>query len=122
MGDFPPGFSGADLAALVREACIEALRSQGPPPEDPTQIQPVPQVEMSHFDSALRSVLPSVSRADARRYDDLRKKLRKSRNHISVTNPSTSGAEEIKGAEVDISGCKDDGSADTNHHRVDGNH
>jgi len=79
------GFSGADMAALVREACINALRSQGPPPEDNFAPVTTPLVQREHFEEAFRNVMPSVSRADARRYVELRKKLRCSRNHISTS-------------------------------------
>ena len=92
------GFSGADLAALVREACVAALkgnlaaataadaereraRKEGagagagganlPAPPAP------PEVTLEHFEQAFERVQPSVSAADQRRYDELRRKLRR---------------------------------------------
>lgn len=90
------GFSGADMAALLREACVQALRSQsahvaaaahgGAPLASP-------RVTREHFDAALQLVMPSVSRADARRYDELRRKLRRSRNQIpDATQPAAAAA------------------------------
>ena len=88
------GFSGADMAALLREACVQALRSQrtdaaaegGGPLASPW-------VTREHFDAALKVVMPSVSRADARRYDELRRKLRRSRNQIpDATQPAAAAA------------------------------
>jgi SpoVK/Ycf46/Vps4 family AAA+-type ATPase len=85
------GFSGADLAALVREACVAALRegiaaagggagagvagvggADGGPPL----------VHPRHFEAAARAVQPSVSRQDQRMYDALRLRLRSSRGHL----------------------------------------
>jgi ribosome biogenesis ATPase len=82
------GFSGADLAALVREACVLALKegmaaagggvlgSGGATPAAPPQVQP------HHFAAAVRLVQPSVSRKDQRMYDALRLRLRSSRGHL----------------------------------------
>ena len=73
------GFSGADLAALVREASLTALkdasaaadaaREGGAPPPPP------PTVCGRHFQAALASVVPSVSPREARRYDSMRVRL-----------------------------------------------
>ncbi|KAJ2794351.1 Ribosome biogenesis ATPase rix7, partial [Coemansia guatemalensis] len=71
------GFSGADLAGLVREASVTALRlavfarnSAAPTmaPGSPTIV-----VTHEHFDAALQRTAPSVSAADMRRYESLRK-------------------------------------------------
>ena len=76
------GFSGADMAALLREACVEALKEgmarlgEGKGPLD------APEVAARHFAGALRQVQPSVSRKDQRMYDALRHKLRSSRGHL----------------------------------------
>ena len=85
------GFSGADLAALVREACVLALKesiaasgrglgsmdaglgaSAGGPPL----------VRAHHLEAAARRVQPSVSRKDQRMYDALRLRLRSARGHL----------------------------------------
>ena len=93
------GFSGADLASLVREACVAALKGNSaafavtdallsasaeknsarnapyPPP---------PRVTDAHFEEAFQRVQPSVSSADQRRYDELRRKLREERGSIAA--------------------------------------
>jgi ribosome biogenesis ATPase len=93
------GFSGADMAALLREACVQALRSQGASPDTfglGSAPLPSPLVTEAHFDAAFSTVMPSVSRADARRYDELRRKLRRSRNTIpdaaAATTPTAANA------------------------------
>jgi len=63
------GFSGADLAALVREAAVNALR------DDDHDI--TPQVRAAHFDAALSSVLPSVSPREEQAYLQRASKLRR---------------------------------------------
>ena len=85
------GFSGADLAALVREACVLALKESiaaaggasmgggGAPPL----------VRPHHFGGAMQRVQPSVSRKDQRMYDALRLRLRSSRGHL---RPEEGGA------------------------------
>ncbi|KAJ2079047.1 Ribosome biogenesis ATPase rix7 [Coemansia sp. RSA 988] len=71
------GFSGADLAGLVREASVTALRlavfsrnaaAATAAPDNPAII-----VTYEHFEAALQRTAPSVSAADMRRYDSLRK-------------------------------------------------
>jgi ribosome biogenesis ATPase len=76
------GYSGADLAALLREAGVRALRralggalaydaprnAVIPPPEDVALLP-------DDFEAALASVRPSVSAAQRRRYEALRDKF-----------------------------------------------
>ena len=101
------GFSGADLAALVRDACVIALKegmtaaaaaaaaagADGTGGE--TQLgaaaaaaaaggAPAPLVEMRHFELAMGRVQPSVSRKDNRMYEALRAKLRSARGHLQA--------------------------------------
>eukprot|EP00887_Chlorella_sp_A99_P002097 scaffold21.g2097.t1 len=87
------GFSGADLAALVREACVMALKESmaaaaaGGAPGGATATAaraaaPAPRVEMRHFEAAMGRVQPSVSRKDGRMYEALRAKLRSTRGHL----------------------------------------
>jgi len=67
------GFSGADLAALVREAAVGALRDLRRAPSE------APVVTRANFDSALDVVRPSVSAKDELGYKQLSAKLRKRR-------------------------------------------
>lgn len=65
-------FSGADLAALAREASLECLKEYLPKAKA-SGMQLV--VQMRHFSSALNKIQPSVSEKDERRYRSLRKKF-----------------------------------------------
>ncbi|HYI43280.1 MAG TPA: AAA family ATPase, partial [Sphingomicrobium sp.] len=75
------GFVGADLAALTREAAMEAVRRMMPridPDEEtiPTDILDALSVEASDFDNALKRVQPSAMRevmveAPTLRWDDI---------------------------------------------------
>ena len=83
------GFSGADLAALVREACVASLKdnfkmieAQGTISQESLREYPVAVVTPEHFKIALEHVQPSVSRKDQKMYDMLRLKLRSSRGHL----------------------------------------
>ncbi|KAJ2607522.1 Ribosome biogenesis ATPase rix7 [Coemansia sp. RSA 1365] len=71
------GFSGADLAGLVREASVVALRlavfSRKSDATAMTAGSPGIVVTREHFDAALERTAPSVSAADMRRYESLRK-------------------------------------------------
>ncbi|KAH7622055.1 hypothetical protein Ndes2526B_g02879 [Nannochloris sp. 'desiccata'] len=89
------GFSGADMAALLREACVESLKesmalfgAEGARSE----------VAARHFQAALRQVQPSVSRKDQRMYDALRYKLRSSRSHLKRDEDAAAVAEPMEGA------------------------
>ena len=76
------GFSGADLASLVREACVAALKSM--------TTDAAPTVTAAHFEQAFARVQPSVSKSDHERYDELRRKLRRERGTINKARSSQS--------------------------------
>jgi ribosome biogenesis ATPase len=61
------GFSGADIAALVRESAVAALKRNAL------------SVGQPHLAAALRNIKPSVSRSDEQLYERLRGKLRRAR-------------------------------------------
>ncbi|MEM2125387.1 MAG: CDC48 family AAA ATPase, partial [Candidatus Methanosuratincola sp.] len=61
------GYTGADIAAVCREAALSALREDMKPKK----------IQMKHFDSALKAIHPSVSKEDLLRYDDSKKMLGK---------------------------------------------
>ncbi|KAJ2493235.1 Ribosome biogenesis ATPase rix7 [Coemansia sp. RSA 2050] len=74
------GFSGADLAGLIREASVAALRSvffgkgtSAIEAADCSPVKPSIIVSMEHFNDALLRTTPSVSATDMRRYESLRK-------------------------------------------------
>ncbi|KAJ2799663.1 Ribosome biogenesis ATPase rix7, partial [Coemansia helicoidea] len=64
------GFSGADLAGLVREASVAALRAVV---LDGAAAGARIRVTAAHFAAALGRTAPSVSTVDMRRYEALRK-------------------------------------------------
>jgi ribosome biogenesis ATPase len=79
------GYSGADIAALVREAGVLALRETLRTLDfSSSELDPRPsvaeesvrvEVTLHHFEAALEKVVPSVSTAQRRKYDSLRSKL-----------------------------------------------
>ena len=79
------GYSGADLAALVREAAVTALRetirfsltAEAEPMTTSSSDRPSPQVFITqpHFQAALAKIQPSVSSAQRKRYEMLRTRL-----------------------------------------------
>eukprot|EP00955_Chlamydomonas_euryale_P104542 365574-Chlamydomonas_euryale.AAC.7 len=106
------GFSGADMAALVREACVMALKETlvGHEEDRDSALQRVaagsagckrqrapdesiplsPLVHMRHFEAALSNVAPSVSKRDLRMYEALRYRLRASRSQLTDTHAAAS--------------------------------
>jgi ribosome biogenesis ATPase len=113
------GFSGADLASLVREACVAALKSNlaaatavdnererarlagGEAAEAAAALPPppAPEVTLQHFDEAFKRVQPSVSVSDQRRYDELRRKLRRERGSLAPEKGSGGDGTEGNGGD-----------------------
>ncbi|TDH70904.1 hypothetical protein CCR75_002923 [Bremia lactucae] len=91
------GFSGADLSALIREAGMTALRET-----DFSTIETQTtrfEIQHHHFLSAFDRVFPSVSRADQRLFDRMKKNLRKSRLAIpKVANGAIEAVSEANNA------------------------
>lgn len=94
------GYSGADCAALLREAGLAVLRDdalvqRGFRPEktisDKTQngeensdtMSPL-QIRMEHFNYAFNHVMPSVSKKDQAKYDRIRDRMARARTRGSV--------------------------------------
>lgn len=79
------GFSGADLAAIVREACVDALKrtllevQRGAVAET---VPVLPLVTQAHLVAAGNKVQPSVSKRDRLMYERLRDRLCSARGHI----------------------------------------
>lgn len=80
------GFSGADLAGLVREACVVALKEAIQSGKEGSTV-----VERAHFQAALFSVKPSVSKGDQRLYARMPATLRRSRAHLQPKGDHTEG-------------------------------
>ena len=90
------GFSGADCAALLREAGLAVLRDgildrtttkQAGHAEDREESLPL-QITSDHFKYAFDHVLPSVSKKDQARYDKLRDRMARARTR-AATEPET---------------------------------
>ncbi|KZS92002.1 AAA-domain-containing protein [Sistotremastrum niveocremeum HHB9708] len=92
------GFSGADLAALVREAAVIALRSHLPDLTTSTATAADEgeggeiAVGVQHFEKALEKVGPSVSMLQRRRYENLKNKLSNAGVPEKAVPPITEGA------------------------------
>jgi ribosome biogenesis ATPase len=108
-------FSGADLAGLVREAALSALRERlaseegpeaaaGSSPRSSAHVHVV--VQASHFERALSRVRPSVSRADQKLYNSMERRLRNAR--ATVAKEGAAGAAD-EGAGVPAAAPVDDG-------------
>ena len=69
------GWSGADVAAWVREACVCAIKERTRRCDDAPDESPV-LVSADNFMEAYSRISPSVSAADRRRYELLRTKLK----------------------------------------------
>ncbi|KAL7486363.1 hypothetical protein ACHAW6_011945 [Cyclotella cf. meneghiniana] len=99
------GFSGADCAALLREAGLAVLRdgvlnctavdSNADTTLDENEAPPL-QITAQHFKYAFDHVLPSVSKKDQARYDRLRARMARARTR-SVGENGTSNIEEREG-------------------------
>ncbi|MGC8543956.1 MAG: AAA family ATPase, partial [Vulcanisaeta sp.] len=66
------GYTGADLAALVREAAMLALRETIR--SNSGQVKPV---DIEHFEEALKTVPPSLSKQDIARFEEMARNLRR---------------------------------------------
>ncbi|MGC9071581.1 MAG: AAA family ATPase, partial [Acidilobus sp.] len=67
LADLTEGYTGADIAAVVREAAFMKLREKleaGP-------------VEWRHFEQALKKVKPSLTREDLMRYEQMGDRLKR---------------------------------------------
>ena len=92
------GFSGADIAALVREAQLHALKRLNEKEREKSKKENIKnekknndnngekeiefRINMSDFEYSLNNILPSVSLNDKKKYENLKKKLQESRSHL----------------------------------------
>jgi len=88
------GYSGADLASLMREAAMCALKESlakdrangGQAPGDQLVVR------KKHLEAALGVILPSVSAKDERRYEVMASRLRQSRAKVTESDADSSSA------------------------------
>lgn len=88
------GYSGADCAALLREAGLAVLKEDNARmalQEAPasTDDPPTLSIQSRHFDKAFESVLPSVSRKDQARYDRIRERMARARTRTPANAEET---------------------------------
>ena len=70
------GYSGADLAALLREAGLAVLKEHMMVIASGITTEEIPlKIKACHFDAAFDAVLPSVSKKDHARYDKIRDRM-----------------------------------------------
>ncbi|GAX13461.1 ribosome biogenesis ATPase [Fistulifera solaris] len=91
------GYSGADCAALLREAGLAVLK-EDTALNDSLQENRSLQISARHFDIAFSSVMPSVTRREEARYQRIRDRMSNARSRGSVPDgdelPETSGESE----------------------------
>ena len=80
------GFSGADIAALVRETQLNALKRmkkligiEGIEKENGALFR----IEKADFDQSLKTIFKSVSDQDRKKYETIKKIIQESRSHIT---------------------------------------
>ena len=96
------GYSGADCAALLREAGLAVIKENSSTLTDnaesngnkPNNIELC--IQNRHFEAAFRSVMPSVSKNDQKKYDRIRDRMASARTRTIAENEvaSTKASEE----------------------------
>merc|ERR1711971_595100 len=104
------GFSGADCAALLREAGLAVPRDDNKVQNNTTTTtsQPLPstlQVTMKHLEYALDHVIPSVSKNDRRSYDNIQKRMGRTRPKGKIASSSSSSAMDLNISSEEKSKC-----------------
>ena len=108
------GFSGADCAALLREAGLAVLRdgvlnrssikndnvADTNEEKDESSKTPTLQITAHHFKYAFDHVLPSVSKKDQARYDKLRERMARARTRGGGGEGNVSNGEDNVGSDV----------------------
>jgi ribosome biogenesis ATPase len=74
------GYSGADCAALLREAGLAVLKEDAAADAAGHPDSVLLQICSRHFDKAFQSVLPSVTKKDQARYDRIRNRMSRARS------------------------------------------
>lgn len=89
------GYSGADCAALLREAGLavlkEDLAASAQEKKNDSDLCILPQ----HFDIAFDHVMPSVSKKDQARYDRMRDRMARARTRGGVSDVTSTSAEDL---------------------------
>jgi ribosome biogenesis ATPase len=108
------GFSGADCAALLREAGLAVLRDgvlrrtvddeDNKNSNDEIANEAPLQITAHHFQYAFEHVLPSVSKKDQARYDKLRDRMARARSRggVEPTPSTTAKSTESSGGDASV--------------------
>lgn len=80
------GFSGADCAALLREAGLAVLRDCHGTKNDSLESL---EITNEHFDYAFDHVMPSVSKKDQAKYDRMRDRMARARTRGSALDENS---------------------------------
>lgn len=83
------GFSGADCAALLREAGLAVLRDHSALKKKCIEVKHPLQINKAHFDYAFDHVMPSVSAKDQKKYDKIRDRMARARTRDGVNDAQT---------------------------------
>ena len=95
------GYSGADCAALLREAGLAVLKESVNYADSEMHGNDLSLcISARHFDYAFNHVMPSVSRKDQARYDRIRDRIARARSRGDVNTEDQGGTE--VGTEVGI--------------------
>jgi ribosome biogenesis ATPase len=96
------GYSGADCAALLREAGLAVLKEDatafaaGKP--DSVELK----ITSKHFDAAFHSVMPSVSKNDQARYERIRDRMARARSRATVVDAKAPDVVDALAAEAAV--------------------
>lgn len=94
------GYSGADCAALLREAGLAVLKEDIVIDVSCRQDMSLLRITTRHFDIAFASVMPSVSTKDQARYDRIRNRMARARARPLEVNEETLAEEKSTGKET----------------------
>jgi len=89
------GYSGADCAALLREAGLAVLRDNSSLKRKGANFIKGPlQITTKHFEYAFNHVMPSVSKKDQKKYDRIRDRMARARSRGGVGDNVQDGKED----------------------------
>jgi ribosome biogenesis ATPase len=94
------GYSGADCAALLREAGLAVLKEDIAIDVSCRRDVSLLRITTHHFDIAFSSVMPSVSKKDQARYDKIRNRMARARCRPLEVNEENLAEEKPSGKET----------------------
>jgi len=95
------GYSGADCAALLREAGLAVMKEDFEAVGQGMPVGTVPLCVMPrHFDAAFASVMPSVSKKDQARYDRIRDRMARARSRGPIVSVTDAEEDKVNSEEI----------------------